>query len=229
MAASLAVIMHLLLFAAVRPADGIHSVDVRVPPKTYYRSAPSDAPLEDGVRLVGSPVLFSLPSPLGFSRDLMADKLSTPLVFSQPEETETYLSVDPAARTAGAQLVPENLMLTAGESTAPPPPIQVVHLAGKSPSARRVHVEPGLKERLEGGIVLPPALNRPEGAAWEVRAEVSVSREGMVQHVFIEKPLEEVALNQAVLHLLHGLRFRAGSTPIEGRVEIYSAFEEATP
>ncbi len=229
LATGLAVIMHLLLFVAVRPADGTASMNVRIPPKTYYQSAPSDAPLEVGVRLVGSPVLFSLPSPMGFSRDLLDDKLSTQLIFSQPEETETYLPIDPAARTAGEKLLSEALMLTAGEPTAPPPPTQIVRLIDQSPSARRIQIDFGLKERLEGGLVLPRALNQAGDTAWEIRVEISVSREGVVQHVFIEQPLKESALNQAVLRWLHELKFRAGSDPIEGRLEIYSAPKEATP
>lgn len=225
MAAGLAVIMHLLLFVAVRPADGNDSVDVRVPPKTYYRVAPSDTPSNTGfgIRTVWSPVLFSLPSSLGFSRDLMEDKLNTRLTFSQPGESETFLEINPSVRTAETQLIPGALMLTAGESAAPLPPGTVFQPEKKRSTARRVHVAPELKERLEGGIVLPPELNRQGGTMWEIRADISVSPQGVVQHVFLEQPLESVDLNHSILQLLHGLRFRSGSAPIEGRIEIYSA------
>ena len=224
LAAVLGVTMHLLLFAAVRPADGTSSADLRVPPKTYYRAAPSDAltDSEVDVRVVSSPVLFSLPSSLGFSRDLIANKSNARLTFSQPEESESFLEITPAARTGGTQLSPETLMLSAGEPVAPPPPDQELQLEKKRAAARRIYVAPGLKERLEGGIVLPPELNRQESTAWEVRADISISRQGVVQHVFLEQPLESAELNQSVLQLLHGLRFRSGSSPVEGRIEIYS-------
>ena len=225
LAAVLGVSMHLLLFVAVRPADGTSSADLRVPPKTYYRAAPSDTPQDSevDVRVVWSPVLFSLPSSLGFSRDLMEEKSNARLTFSQPEESESFLEINPAARTVGTQLSPAMLMLTAGEPAAPSPPSHVLQLKKKRSTARRIYVDPELKERLEGGIVLPPELNRQESTAWEVQADISISRQGIVQHVFLEQPLEAAELNQSVLQLLYGLRFRSGSSSIEGRIEIYSA------
>ncbi len=225
MAAGLAVLMHLLLFVAVRPADGKHTMEVRVPPKTYYRNVPTDMPpgSADEVRMVWSPVLFSLPSPLGFSRDLLRDKLSTRLTFAQPGESETFLSINLSVRFAEAQLISENLMLTAGESRNLSVPPHAFQPESARPPIRRVHVVPALKERLEGGIVLPPELSQPGGAAWEIQADVHVSAEGIVQYIFLEQPLEEAALNQSVLQLLRGLRFRSGSDSVDGRIEIYSA------
>ena len=70
--------------------------------------------------------------------------------------------------------------------------------------------------------MLPPELNQPKVTAWEVRADVSVTEEGFVRHVFLTKPLDEAPLNQSVIRLLHGLHFRPGKEPTEGRIEIYS-------
>jgi hypothetical protein len=158
--------------------------------------------------------------------------MSTRLTFSQPEESETFLAVDPSARSAKAALIPETLMLTAGAPATPPPPNRALPSVKKRPPARRVHVAPNLKDRLEGGIVLPPELNRQGGAAWEIQADISVSREGVVRHVFLEQPLEVAELNQSIVRLLHGLRFKSGVDSVEGRIEIYSAApsgEGATP
>ena len=222
MATGLALLMHLLLFVAVRPADGSRSTIEVVPPQTYYLAAPSNFPLKAGGRIAWSPVLFSLPSPLGFSRELMDEKLKTRLTFAQPERAETFLPIDPSARAARSSFQPAALMLTAGNATAPSPPATIFSPITTKPDAPRVHVAPALKERLEGGVVLPPTLNRVADPIWEVRAEVRVSQQGIIEHVFLEQPLETPALNQAVIQLLHGLRFRSGEHPVEGYIEIYS-------
>lgn len=225
LAVSLAVMMHLLLFMAIRPANGGGLTGAPVPPETHYLASPSGPGSAEGsdIRTIWSPVLFSLPSEMGFSRDLLQEKLRTRLTFRQPDETERFLDVDPALRGAGAVVVPPELTLTAGRRTAPRPPSVVFHPMENRPAPRRVYVDPELKKRLVGGIVLPPELNRKGDAAWEIHADISISTQGAVRHVFLEQPLEAPPLNHAIIQLLHGLRFKSGDGPVEGRIEIYSS------
>lgn len=224
LAACLTAMMHLLLFMAVRPLNGNGPPDTLVPPATRYLANPSirASAAGGGVRTIWSPVLFSLPSKLGFSRDLIQDNLRTRLTFTQPAETESFLEVEPASRSDGGQIVLRELMLTAGRNAAPQLPVGTSQPMGNRPLARRVYVAPELKERLVGGVVLPPELNKEGTAPWEIRADMSISKQGIVQHVFLEHPLEAAALNQAVIHLLYGLRFASGDGPVEGSIEIYS-------
>ncbi len=225
LAVCLAVMMHLLLFLAIRPANGDGLAGAPIPPETHYldnSSGPVPAHGSD-VRTIWSPVLFSLPSEMGFSRDLLQEKLRTRLTFKQPDETESFLGVVPVSRDAGAEVVPRELMLTAGRRVAPRPPAGVIQPVENRPAPRRVYVAPELKERLVGGIVLPPELNKKEDAAWEVRADISISKQGAIQHVFLEQPLDAAPLNQAIIQLLYGLRFKSGDGPVEGRIEIYSS------
>ena len=245
LAVGLSVMMHLVLFMAIRPASGDGLEGTPVSPETHYLANPSGplpAPGSDS-RTIWSPVLFSLPSEMGFSRDLLQEKLRTRLTFKQPPETESFLEVDPALvlRSSGAPngsrelsilrseagyalpaLVPRELMLTGKGNTAPRLPFRALRPLENRPAPRRVYMVPELKERLVGGIVLPPELNKEGDAAWEIRADISISRQGAVRHVFLEQPLEAEGLNQAIIHLLHGLRFKPGDGPVEGRIEIYS-------
>jgi len=225
LAVCLAVMMHLLLFMGVRPANGNGLTGSLVPPETYYLAKPSGSVPASriGIRTIWSPVLFSLPSELGFSRDLLQEKLRTRLTFRQPDETESFLEVEPFTRNAGAEVVSRELMLTAGGNATPRPPSRVSQPLENRAAPCRVYVAPGLKARLVGGVVLPPELNKKGDTAWEIRADMSVSKQGVVQHVFLEQPLETAPLNQAIIRLLHGLRFRSGDGPVEGRIEIYSS------
>ena len=165
---------------------------------------------------------------MGFSRILLQEKLHTRLTFRQPDEPESFLEVEPTSRYAGANAIPQELMFTVGENAAPRPPSGTSLPQGKPPAPRRrVYVAPELKARLVGEVVLPPVLNEDAETAWEVRADISVSKQGVVQHVFLEQPLEAAPRNQAIIQLLHGLRFESGGGPVEGRIEIYSP--EAVP
>lgn len=224
LAVCLAVMMHLWLFMGIRPANGNGLAGAPVPPETHYLANASNPAPADGsaVRTVWSPVLFSLPSDMGFSRDLLQEKLRTRLTFKQPDETESFLVVDPAPRDVGAEVIPQELMLTAGARAAPRPPSGIFQPVENRPAPRRVYVAPALKERLVGGIVLPPELNRKEDAAWEVRADISISKRGVIRHVFLQQPLEAAPLNQSIIQLLYRLRFKPGDGPVDGRIEIYS-------
>jgi len=222
LAVCLAVMMHLLLFMLMRPASS-PVVGVRVPPATSYlpQSAEQLPMSGNAVRTIKSPVVFSLPSSMGFSRELLQQDVSTRLTISQQVQPERFLEIESAGPGGDALVVPQELMLTAGGAAAPRLPVGNVEALEKRPSARRVHLAAELKERLVGGVVLPPELNQEVEAPWEVRASVSVSTQGSVKHVFLDQPLASAPLNQKVLQLLYGLRFKSGG-PVEGSIEIYS-------
>ncbi len=224
LAASLAVILHLALFALVRPAPGSELAGALVPPNTHYLAKASGALPIDGTdaRVIWSPLLFSLPSEAGFSHDLLQEMPRTPSTYFPQVELEDFLEVDPVPRGTAAQIQPRELMLATFGNTAPKLPANEFQPLGKRLSARRVYVAPELKERLVGGIVLPPELNKEVATAWEAHAAVSISGQGTVRHVFLDQPLESAKLNSQVLRLLYGLRFKPGEAPVDGRIEIYS-------
>jgi len=192
LAVSLAIMMHLLLFMAVRPSDRNGLAGVLVAPETHYLAkTPDKFPMTGGgARTVWSPVLFSLPSEMGFSRDLLEEQLQTPTTRSPKVELESFLEVNPVSRDTGAQVIPRELMLTAGAGTAPPLPAAAFPPVEKGPSARRVSMAPELQERLLGGVVLPPELNKATATPWEVRADVSITKQGSVGHVFTARVVQ---------------------------------------
>ncbi|MCF7818489.1 MAG: hypothetical protein K9M54_11475, partial [Kiritimatiellales bacterium] len=225
LAVCLAVMMHLLLFMAVRPTTVNALSGVPVPPATSYLANPSGKlPGEgvDNVRTLWSPVLFSLPTEMGFSGDLLNEHLKTRLTFSRAVESEQFLKIDSASGGTEPLVDPKGLMVT-GADIAPPLPVETFQPVGKKPAPRRVYVAPELKDRLVGGVVLPPELNQDAASPWEVRAAVGISKQGVVQHVFLDSPLESAALNRQVLQLLYGLRFSPGAGPVDGSIEIYSS------
>jgi hypothetical protein len=222
LATGAALSLHLLLFVAVVPSRGHSSDRSAAPPLTRYlpASAGETVKTESDVRRVRSPVLFSLPSSIGFTQELLNNDVRTKLSFLQPVETEQFLEVAAGPQYSGKRLAPLELRISSRERTLPLP-IDPVDRAAPRRAATRVVLAPELKSRLVGGIVLPPELNGPVETPWEVHASISVSEQGAVRHILLEQPLDAPERNQQVLRLLYGLRFKAGK-PVESSIDIYS-------
>ena len=222
LAAGAALSLHLLLFVAVQPSRGNTADRPSAPPRTRYLTSASGgaASPESDVRTVRSPVVFSLPSAMGFSQELLNNDVKTKLSFLQTVKTEHFLEVETGPQYAGEWLVPLDLRISSREK-GPPLPVVVADGELSRMTGTRVVLAPELKTRLVGGIVLPPELNGSVETPWEVHASISVSEQGSVRHILLEQPLESPERNQQVLRLLYGLRFKPGE-PIESGIGIYS-------
>lgn len=213
--------MHLMLFVLAQPSVGRGQPVALVPPVTRYGDSTVAEGDSDNVRMIESPVLFSLPSPLGFSRELMDHDVVTRKSFMQQQvHSEQFLDVSPSAQNAVERIQPGELMVAA-TSRDPLLPVPGAIESAPFPPARRVTMSWGLRDRLIGGIVLPPGLNKIFEKPWAVHASASISEQGQVVHVFLDQPLEPASLNQEVLRLLYGLRFKPGKA-VDGTIDIYS-------
>jgi len=221
-AAGAALSLHLLLFMAVAPSRGLAAGQTASPPRTRYMLASTgdESSAESDVRTVRSPVVFSLPSAMGFTQELLSNDVRTKLSFSQPVKTEHFLEDRSIPQYAGEQLAPIKLMLSSMEKE-PALPVAGVDVEPTHIVASRVVLAPELKSRLVGGIVLPSELNGAVATPWEVHASISVSEQGAVRHILLEQPLESPERNQQILRLLYSLRFKAGEA-IESNIDIYS-------
>lgn len=222
LAAGAALSLHMLLFLTIEPSRGNVSDHQTAPPPTrYLQASPEDtANVAHAISAVRSPVLFSLPSAMGFSKDLFNNDVRTKLSFLQSVKTEHFLEDETVSQYAGKQLAPVELMVS-GREKNPALPVAVVDVEPPRKVATRVVLAPELKSRLVGGIVLPPELNRSVESPWEVHASISVSEQGAVRHILLEQPLESPERNHQILRLLYSLRFKAGES-IESGIDIYS-------
>ena len=222
LATGAALSLHLLLFVAVEPSHGSAADRQAKPPHTRYllASAGEAANTESDIRTIRSPVMFSLPSVMGFTQELVNNDVRTKLSFLQPVKTEHFLRDETVPHYSGKRLVPLELMVYSREKG---PALPTVVVAGEPPrmAVTRVVLSPELKSRLVGGIVLPPELNGAVATPWEVHASISVSEQGAVRHILLEQPLESPERNQQILRLLYSLRFKGGP-PIESGIDIFS-------
>jgi hypothetical protein len=228
-AIGLAVLMHVFLFAATKPSNGDGGIVQQQPPGTVY-GMPSEGDGVDmaAVRTVRSPTVFSLPSAMGFSRELQQhDVQNRKTITPVPARSEHFHEVAYGAPERGGLLDPKPLMINPStRSPGLPPPRHIAEPVMRA--SKRVQFSPGLEGRLMGGMVLPSALNQPAEKPWVINASVSISAQGAVEHVFLDQPIEPLTLNQQVLQVLYSLRFKPGA-PLEGRIRIYSAIAVTEP
>jgi hypothetical protein len=222
-AMALAVLMHVFLFTAAKPSNGNGGIAEYLPPATYYGMLSEGNGVDmTMVRTVRSPTVFSLPSEMGFSRELQQHNVQNRKILTPvPVRSERFHEVAFGAGHRGGFLDPKKLMINSSMHSPGLPPSRHIHEPMKRP-AKRVHLSPELSGRLMGGVVLPPDLNQPVEKPWIINASISVSEQGAVEHVFLDQPIEPGPINQQVLQVLYSLRFKPGA-PVEGSIKIYSS------
>lgn len=217
-----ALLMHILLFLAAKPSNVNGLVFIPSPPETNYAMPTAEGAVEMvAVRMIKSPTLFSLPSELGFSRELKLNdvqnkKTITPLQV----HSESFHTIDFGARENGKQLHPRELMISETQREAILPSGKSLPIQPRM-GAKRIYLSPELERRLMGSVELPPDLVMPADQPWTVRASVHVSAQGAVEHVMLEQPLDSPSLNQQVLQMIYKLRFTPGDA-VDSSLEIYS-------
>lgn len=222
-ATGVAVGLHVILFLGATKANDRSELRRRTAPFVGYNTLPvsGDDTLvsANAVRILNSPVLFSLPSSVGFSRFLRINDVETKKSFVQQVYAEAFLEVDPLD-----YLAQKSSDVTQLRVLSPSRKLGIPRKATSfkaSPVLKLFLLSDALEERLINDPELPFAFSDPTEKAWEVIAQINVSESGRVEHVFLEHPVESKELNQQILLFLYGLRFAPG-LPIEGTVELHS-------
>lgn len=216
-AIGLAIVLHLCLFVLTSSAPQKKSTPL--PPHTQYIASSKENNTLSNARVLWSPVLFSLPSTLGFSQKLLQQKMKSPKTDFQQTDIESFLPIDPTTKNRNEKTDIRSLMISTQPIPLQPP------LAIKStprPLSPRFNLTPTLKNRMTGELILPLALNQPAETPWEINAEITVSPDGKVQHVLLDHPLESAILSQSVIYVLQDLQFKKSEQTTEGFIHIYS-------
>lgn len=223
-ATGIAVGLHVLLFLGAATTEERSTMPRRKAPFTGYNIYPTTGEdvLADAtdVRILNSPVHFSLPSSMGFSRFLKMKKVKTRTSFVQQAEAETFLDMAPSVQRIRSAEDFQKLQVLKTARSLDVPPISMGPTVEVS-VLKRFLIDDMLKDRLVAAPVLPKEFDEPVEKAWEVKATIQVSESGRVEHVFLEKPVESAVLNRKILQFIYDLRFTPGPV-IEALIEIYS-------
>ena len=190
------------------------------------RTAAAGDEAQRDLRVMWSPVLFALPTPMGFSRTPAAgdghDRPRVqrpsldPILLLPPQDVNRGMVVSAAPVPAFAAGDHFNVDGVTPVFDAQPAATQalVVELLG----------ELAVVQPLEKPLpAVPPEL---AADSWGVSAQVDVGREGGVRHVFLDPPSTSTDFNVQLLQMIYRWRFTPPTTDLHGTIRLYHV---ATP
>ncbi|NCC51592.1 MAG: hypothetical protein EOM20_10285 [Spartobacteria bacterium] len=180
----------------LRPAPLIPTSRVGTPPHMVYRAVPEQAAQaghmrSEEVRAVWSPVLFSLPTPVGFSQPMFSDRGSSmrpPL--QAPSVSAMFLARPPGApdagravRRRGAERLVRDIL---GSPALVPDGVTDVALFRKEPAGRGLSIRfnEGLSEVVFTDHRLPASCLSTQ--AWSLTAFLELDPRGFVARALLE-------------------------------------------
>lgn len=191
----------------------------------HARFLPARTPADGGevqsdLRVMWSPVLFALPTPMGFSRAPAAgDGHDRPRV--QRPSLEPLLMPPPSQQLAAVVPAPRLPALNQGA---------LFRLDGATPvfTGMPVPTNTLVIDKL-GGLAALACLEQPLPAlpaeltadSWTIAAALEVGREGRVQHVFLDTPSASPAFNEQLTRAFFGWRFAPSTAAAQGVVHLH--------
>ncbi len=223
-AGALALALHLAWFLVLSPSPPVSPRAVPLVPRLSYLPPLAAGDVRAlGALALGSPALFSLPTPMGFSRPAMARVIGARPPLEIPPDEATWQPRQRPGATEPAIPPPETLEQLAAASLNSRPPAGLPRTAASAEGAEGVG---GIRVELSAGLE-GLAFEREEwadGAAvrpdrsWEAVARVETDPQGRVAHVFLETPTELPGLNAALVRSLRSWRLKDSPGPHSGRV-----------
>ncbi len=177
----------------------------------------ADPDQDDGL---WSPLLFSVPTPYGFSRTVQMAALETrgiPAVpIPSPPLMQFSQALTPATGERDDALSESRLRAVllpyrpAPEQPATPPTVSATTPVWRADANLSIH---GFSPPDDWTARLPATP-----APWSVTAVVEIDENGHVRHVFITEPHTDPALNAAITKILRQGRVRANEHPVSGMI-----------
>ena len=210
------------------PADAIPGAAPARTPQVSYMPVHADGrdgeALSADIRALWSPVLFSIPTPMGFSRSVLTNEagvrppLGQPMMFSNfLERGASSISASPLVTLPPLTDMVAQAVNSLTPAGAGPSPIDV----GPA-TAEEVRIEflQGLARTPPANLKLPrhPWINGDK--AWEMVLYIEFDEEGIVRQVFAESPTESDTLNAAIVQAAWKLRLEPSEGPAVGRIVI---------
>lgn len=182
-------------------------------------------PAEDPISL-WSPVLFALPSPVGFSRPLMMASsglrppVQPPLDASMLLDRPSFVRSDDPAVILDAPF-PESHPRHRDPGLRPPGRDGFPRPVGPRDPVLRVFFSGGLNENDFEERSLPVDAMEPGTSPWEIEAFLSVDEHGNVNRVILEKRAEDEQINRSITRALYAWRMDSEKAPASGRLRLY--------
>ena len=172
--------------------------------QTVWINSGSDPNLDYDVREVQSPLLFAFPSTAGYSAEMDSSMTRTELRFAKTVQREYFLEAGYAVEPGNPLDVLDDFV----EQGIPVIEEPAYALRWEFHEDQTVVMSDNLQRRW-----VTSSFDSPEEieGSFFVRAQIEVSENGRVKHLFVESPIENRVWNQAVVRALYAMQFEAGS------------------
>lgn len=191
------------------------------------RTTSADSEAQHDLRVMWSPILFALPTPMGFSRAPAAGAgHARPRV--QRPTLDPVLRPPPHDIPQGSIISAISLpVFAAGDqfSTDTGAPVFTVQPVGANTLEVELRGDLATLQPLEKPMPIVPAALAVD--SWDVNAYVDIGREGSVRHVFLDPPSASPEFNAYLLQALY--RWQFAPAPMERRGTISFHYTAAQP
>lgn len=185
-------------FLAPASGDGKDAAGARTTRLTWIGHA-------RGGHVISSPVLFALPTPVGFSRDALAAGIRPPPEPAASGPVNGLPDASPSAVANITRTTPQQAAVSARRLAWPETEMEPTASAA-SPSVVVVGQFAGTVAQPRS---IPAATNSVwmDAQSWEAVARVSLDEQGWPLRVLLEKATPATNRNLQIVHLLHTMNF----------------------
>ena len=166
---------------------------------------------EFDLRLIQSPIIFALPTKIGFSKDLFENEKKVELFFSKSSEKEAFFEFE----NNTSYISKKSLLF---EETGKLKPLNISSISYENLEKKNNFIEFKLSKNLEQIIIDElPLLFDEENLkidGWYAKATLHISEDGFVEHVFIDDISEKSINKMNLINKLYNIKFKSGFNEI---------------
>lgn len=222
-----ALFLHAAWLAGMPAAGGLQTGGGRrVSPSVSYLGAPpaTSGRIAEGadIRAIRSPAVFSLPTAVGFTREILEQTPGTPppvRVAEAPPPLLARSDVRALDRPTDARRLTVSVRAPDQGVSAPRRPT----FAPREPDTNLVlHLIwlDGLDTARTATLPVKPESSWDDAKPWEASAVVDVGQDGIVRHVFLDRPTESQQRNVEITLAIRRYRFPPAGADRSGRLVV---------
>ena len=163
------------------------------------------------IRLIESPIIFALPTKIGFSKDLFENENKVDLFFAKSPEKEAFFKFENNI----SDVSKKSLLFKEIEKfkSANNPNIYYESVE-KSNNFIEYKLSKNLEKITENKLIFLLEDEDLKINDWSAKATLHISKDGFVKHVFIDDISEKSINKMTLINMLYNIKFKSGFNEI---------------
>ena len=163
------------------------------------------------IRLIESPIIFALPTKIGFSKDLFENENKVDLFFAKSPEKEAFFKFENNISDASKN----SLLFEEIEKfkSANIPNIYYENVEKKN-NLIQYKLSKNLEQIIENKLIFSLDDEDLKINDWFAKATLHISKDGFVRHVFIDDISEKSINKITLINMLYNIKFKSGFNEI---------------